>query len=573
MKGIYIGNNRVLVNTVWGGLLIVPSDDLSISPMLINTGVFETPLTNFMIKNVKKDDKVFDIGANMGYFSILLAMLVGESGSVVSFEANPTMFHFLKDNISTNYLKLQSKAINKAVYSAHDNLTFYVTERFPANASLYQRGEDYLEHYVDNINEIKVETVTIDSFIDTYDNIDMIKMDIEGGEYHAFLGMEGMLKAGKVNTVVFEWNQDMLRENTILLFEFLKDLRDTCGMTFYILDNQGDTVPVPLEMLLDHTFIPSVVIRKPSSPPFQINNESECKKQEQEEKRTVSETNATPCPICGSIEITTFQSYERFTLLSCGVCDLVFQNQLNQVQVHQLVEEIYDANWVAMRERFVQNTFLEHAQFNSMLLNMFSNQKGDLLEIGSGTGEFLFMARASGWNVAGIEGSSTSCTYALDKYNLDINNELWDISLVPDDIRFDAVAFWHVLEHIPNPKQFLKEVGSVLKPNGIILFSIPNMNSFTNAIHGPYSPLFTEVDHLFHYSEGNLRLLLEKAGLEIITLFSREEQNRLVNDIEASQQHSTEFANLSFEQMMATMANLQGNFEGHELFCVARPKL
>ncbi|MDD2400600.1 MAG: hypothetical protein PHI90_08095 [Clostridia bacterium] len=78
-----------------------------------------------------------------------------------------------------------------------------------------------------------------------------------------------------------------------------------------------------------------------------------------------------------------------------------------------------------MRDKYVQNTFLQHSTFNTMLLNIFAPQKGELLEIGAGTGEFLYMAQSAGWNVTGIEPSTPSCSYALEKYKINLINSVW----------------------------------------------------------------------------------------------------------------------------------------------------
>jgi len=72
VHGIYIGNNKMLVAPKWGGKLVVPSDDLSITRGLILSGTFELLLTQFFINNVKFGNTVFDIGANIGYFTVLL---------------------------------------------------------------------------------------------------------------------------------------------------------------------------------------------------------------------------------------------------------------------------------------------------------------------------------------------------------------------------------------------------------------------------------------------------------------------------------------------------------------------
>ena len=262
MHGIYIGNNRVLVRPVWGGLLLVPSEDLSLSPFLIADGIFEVPLTNHLIKTVKPGNTVFDIGANLGYYTVLCAHLTGGKGNVISYEPNPAMFIFLRDNISLNYLKVQAKAHNKAVYSSGQAQKFYITERFPCNSSLYDRGEEYFENYIDTVKEITVDAEPLDKYAGLFAKIDLVKMDIEGGEYHAFLGMEQLLKNQILQEVVFEWNQDMLKENTMPFYKFLVKCHKDYGMDFFTLSREGGLIPVEIEQILPIVFIPYLVMKK-----------------------------------------------------------------------------------------------------------------------------------------------------------------------------------------------------------------------------------------------------------------------------------------------------------------------
>ncbi len=85
------------------------------------------------------------------------------------------------------------------------------------------------------------------------------------------------------------------------------------------------------------------------------------------------------CPICEAVQIAIFHNYGKFTLLNCKSCDLLFQDQVNQVNIKELVTQVYDLDWVAMRDQYLEYTFLEHAAFNTLLLGILAPNKGDLL--------------------------------------------------------------------------------------------------------------------------------------------------------------------------------------------------
>ncbi|MGE5404060.1 MAG: class I SAM-dependent methyltransferase [Candidatus Saccharibacteria bacterium] len=276
------------------------------------------------------------------------------------------------------------------------------------------------------------------------------------------------------------------------------------------------------------------------------------------------------CPLCQSNRTELYAQYEQFSLFYCEECELVFNSKvLDRVEATHLVNEVYDDNWVKMRELDRDKTFLEHALFNIMLLNIFAPKGGDMLEIGSGTGEFLYAARAAGWNVTGFEPSRAACEYVYNKYGLELINSAWKGDLAGSS--FDVIVFWHVLEHIADPFRFLQDTKKVLKKDGIILFSLPNKNAFINTIMGQNSSLFTEPDHLYHFSESNLRTLLERASLEVISLFSREESTRFLQDIGPRLRSAITGQPLAFEEQMGLISHLQSDFKGHELCCVVKP--
>ncbi|WP_025717657.1 bifunctional glycosyltransferase/class I SAM-dependent methyltransferase [Paenibacillus sp. 1-18] len=292
------------------------------------------------------------------------------------------------------------------------------------------------------------------------------------------------------------------------------------------------------------------------------------------------------CKLCGSSDTGVFHRYERFTLMGCGSCGLVFRNDVDRIQPEELIAEIYNVNWVAMRDSAAASTYGDHALFGLMLLEMFSPGKGRLLEIGSGTGEFIHAALQSGWNAVGIEPSIDSRAYAKDKYDVDLIPGYWNGEIEEDaqtqeineaqnneedtDLslshQYEAVACWHVLEHIADPIAFLTDLREQLQPDGTLYMTVPNKNSFTNEAYGAYSPLFTEEDHLYHYSEHTLTLLLAKSGLRPIAMFTRQLSSGLDDLLQA---HPL-YGELDLTERMGLLAKLQGEKRGHELCCVAK---
>ncbi|MBY7738396.1 FkbM family methyltransferase [Paenibacillus polymyxa] len=261
MRGTYIGEGKMLISPIWGGRLIVPSNDLSLAPDLIIDGVLESPLTRFFAKNVKKGDCVIDVGANIGYFSVLLGHLVGSQGKVYSFEANKYMYEYLLDNLSINYLHDRCETFNLAVYSEDTHIPFYVSKKYMGNSSIHPPSSEYKKHYKENIEKIEIATIVLDEFFQSQKKIDYLKIDIEGGEYNAFLGMDNLMKSNIVNTVIFELNKGMLQSDWEPFTDMILNW-GIIGKKFYGLSDEGDLTAIEIRDLLKRESYPYVIMKQ-----------------------------------------------------------------------------------------------------------------------------------------------------------------------------------------------------------------------------------------------------------------------------------------------------------------------
>lgn len=258
MHGTYIGNGRMLVATVWGGRLVAPADDLSIMPELVMSGSMEMPLTKFLINTVKPGQTVVDVGANIGYFTVLLGYLIGAGGRQFAYEANPALMPYLRDNLSINYHHDRTTLRHCGVYSSMTTLDFHCARRFMGNSSVHAHNEEYHRHYADDIVSVQVPAEPLDRLLETVPHIDLLKIDIEGGEYHAFSGMERLLQPGMIDTLVFELNRQMMQADWEPFCELIRGL---IGRQFYTLDGEGNLVRTGREQLLAHGAYPFVVMR------------------------------------------------------------------------------------------------------------------------------------------------------------------------------------------------------------------------------------------------------------------------------------------------------------------------
>ena len=136
-------------------------------------------------KILKKDDIVIDVGANIGYHTVVMAKYVGENGLVYAFEPAPVNVQLLKDTMKLNNFQ-NVKIIDKAVSDTHGKGKFYYSNGISAH-SLTDFG--YNKGFVD------MEIISLDEYFENKSNkIDFVKIDAEGYDFKVLNGMKKILE-------------------------------------------------------------------------------------------------------------------------------------------------------------------------------------------------------------------------------------------------------------------------------------------------------------------------------------------------------------------------------------------
>lgn len=143
------------------------------------------------------------------------------------------------------------------------------------------------------------------------------------------------------------------------------------------------------------------------------------------------------------------------------------------------------------------------------LINKHSN-KGALLDIGAGTGSFLYAAKKDGWQTIGLEPSEKAKQFASQK-GLEFVDNLNDIPSQSQDI----VTMWHVLEHVPNLEDYLFELKRIIKPTGTIFIAVPNFKSFDASYYGKFWAAYDVPRHLWHFSKGSIQKLFSEKQMRL----------------------------------------------------------
>ena len=144
------------------------------------------------------------------------------------------------------------------------------------------------------------------------------------------------------------------------------------------------------------------------------------------------------------------------------------------------------------------------------LINSLQPNKGLILDIGAGTGDFLFVAKNCGWKAIGAEPSEKAKAIAKSKgvSFVEKTSEL-------ENHTFDVISMWHVLEHVPNLEEQIKELKRLLKPNGTLIVAVPNFKSFDAKHYGNFWAAYDVPIHFWHFSKTAIQKLFEKENMTL----------------------------------------------------------
>ncbi len=194
---------------------------------------FEPFTMNLFDKVIKPGVVVLDIGANIGVYTLLACQRLGSRGKVFSFEPDPYAYQWLLQNIHLNGFEDRVIAVNKAV-SVHEGKTCLFCTRGTGRSSLVTTKGVLREQS----EQIEVETITIDNFINKSTEVGVIKMDIEGAEALALQGMVETIARSPHLSLFTEFAPRGIRMSGYSPVGFVKCLQDL-GFRVFVIDEQN----------------------------------------------------------------------------------------------------------------------------------------------------------------------------------------------------------------------------------------------------------------------------------------------------------------------------------------------
>lgn len=231
------------------------------------------------------------------------------------------------------------------------------------------------------------------------------------------------------------------------------------------------------------------------------------------------------CPVCGSskskrMDIRT-QEKEKKEMIAerCEGCKAIYLEDYKIDRLHIYKDEDYSP-WGKREEtgeKVVADSKKEAFRHQLSLLKRYINPKDKrLLDVGTGKGYLLEVAKEMGFEVYGVEPSSYCSRVAAEKLGERIFCGRLEDSKYKDEM-FDVITMTDIIEHIFSPHSFLEEIYRILKDLGFILITTPNSDSFTRKLLGKDWFQY-KYEHVIYYNKKSLSYLLEKRGFSILKI-------------------------------------------------------
>lgn len=239
------------------------------------------------------------------------------------------------------------------------------------------------------------------------------------------------------------------------------------------------------------------------------------------------------CPICGHsnnhIEIVSFNTHgrhlinkrDRFNLLRCENCQAIFtQNvKVNSTYYQKYYEEgYYDQtdpkgvlgrflSYISNLSTKVKQNYIYHNSDNK-------NSKISILDIGCGSGNFLSQLDSKRFDKLGQEINPEGCEQCRKKGLKIFCKDLSKINF--ENKKFDVITLWQVLEHVEKPRELMKTIRGIIKPQGILMIQVPNTTSLGfNFGHRDWFHMDSP-RHLVLYNTSSVLELCNQTGFKVI---------------------------------------------------------
>lgn len=221
----------------------------------------------------------------------------------------------------------------------------------------------------------------------------------------------------------------------------------------------------------------------------------------------------TSCDWCGSPKfsvfldnLTSIEHDKKFRLVKCKKCGLIY---LNPRPSKKEIGKYYASTYWSKNK----NPEKSHGYVYRLIDE--SVKKGEILDVGAGTGVLLSGFKRRGWKIDGVELSADAISFAKSKFGIKLRKgDLLGIKL-PEN-KYDLITLNHVLEHVYEPRETLDKVSSLLKKGGTVMISCPNIEGVGAKMFKRKWYALDAPRHLYQYNRLTISRMLKASGFKVV---------------------------------------------------------
>lgn len=210
-QAVYLGEHTVLSRILGRYKAFLDTRDRGFGAHVMLDGYWEMWLTQFIARLIQPGMHVADIGANYGYYSLLMADLIGPTGRLLAVEPNPPVVDMLKRTLDLNGFGSRSTVVAAAAGSGEGEGRLLVPAGEPKNAMLVGKTVSKADAAL-----VAVPIHSLDTLLDAFPRVDFLKIDAEGAEEEIILGLNGIIARWRPH-IVLEFNPGRCRDPQGLL--------------------------------------------------------------------------------------------------------------------------------------------------------------------------------------------------------------------------------------------------------------------------------------------------------------------------------------------------------------------
>jgi len=275
-----------------------------------------------------------------------------------------------------------------------------------------------------------------------------------------------------------------------------------------------------------------------------------------------------PCPFCGSSKNNIYEKFGselQYTYVLCSHCSLVYQSPRPKYDKH-FIDAAY-AEYYQFADNLELNDLADVRESSVAMFKkevehiiQYDEKRTAVLDIGSGMGTFLYATKPFYKTVLGLDVSAQMAAFVEKKLGVKIFVQQFEEFSYPE--KFSLIHMSHVLEHVPEPNEWLQKAKQLLDEKGILVINVPNKFSMSFRLQHLFTKLkikkqFSDSwndpartpDHLFEPTVRSMKYLLEKNNYEVLEYYTYSRRDPVSNGSSLSKLINRQFkigSNITF---------------------------